>query len=126
MKLCEKHIPKKSVRNQFQPPWFDSDCDKILREKEKWRAKAHSENGNEEDHEKFKSLRSKFKKVMNEKMRLNVVDESDPTLISKKYWKHVLSKSKSSRIPETIWYKNKFRTKAKDQANLFNDFLQGG
>ena len=123
LKLCEKHIPQKSVRNQFQPPWFDSDCDKILREKEKWRAKAHSENGTEEDHEKFKSLRSKFKKVMNEKMRLNVVDESDPTLISKKYWKHVISKSKSSRIPETIWYKNKFRTKAKDQANLFNNFF---
>ena len=37
----------------------------------------------EEDHEMFRKLRRKFKKVMNEKMRLNVVDESDTSLISK-------------------------------------------
>ena len=38
-KLCERHISKKTLKNQFQPPWYDSDCDKILREKEKWRKK---------------------------------------------------------------------------------------
>ena len=122
-KLCDKYVPKKSVRYQFQPPWFDTDCDKILSEKEKWRAKANSENGTEEDHEMFRKLRSKYKKVMNEKMRMNVIDDSDPFLISKKFWKYVKSKSKSSRIPETIRYKNRFRTKPCDQANLFNDFF---
>ena len=121
--LCDKFIPKKSIRYQFQPPWFDTECDKVLSEKEKWRAKAHSESGTEEDHEKFRKLRSKFKKVMNEKMRLNVIDDSDTTLISKKFWKHIKSKSKSSRIPETIWYKNCYRTKLVDQANLFNDYF---
>ena len=121
--LCDKYIPKKSVRYQFQPPWFDTDCDKILSEKEKWRLKANSDTGTEEDWEKFRKFRSKFKKVMNEKMRLNVVDESDPTLISKKFWKYVKSKSKSSRIPETIRFKDRYRTKPLDQANLFNEFF---
>ena len=121
--LCDQHIPKKSVHYQFQPPWFDTDCDRMLREKEKWRAKAHSESGTEEDHEKFRKFRKKFKTLMNEKMRLNVVDESDPFLISKKFWKHVKSKSKSGRIPETIWYKNAYRTNLVDQANLFNKFF---
>ena len=123
LKLCDNHIPKKSVRYQFQPPWFDTDCDKILGEKEKWRAKAQSDSGTEEDHEMFRKYRSKFKKIMNEKMRLNVVDESDPSLISKKFWKFVKSKSKSSRIPETIRFKNRYRTKPLDQANLFNEFF---
>ena len=122
-KLCDKHIPKKTISNEFQAPWFDTDCEKILREKEKWRAKANSERGTEEDHQKFRKLRKDFKKIMNEKMRLNVEDESDTSLISKKFWKYVKSKTNSTRIPETVWYKNKFRSKPIDQANLFNEFF---
>ena len=122
-KLCDKHIPKKSVKDQFLPPWYDSDCDKVLREKEKWRKKASSENATEEDHKKFCKLRSDFKKIMNQKMRLNVEDESDSSLISKKYWKHVKSYSKSTRIPETVWYGDSFKNNVSDQANMFNKFF---
>ena len=32
-------LRKPSV-TEFQTPWFDSDCEKIIREKDKWRAKA--------------------------------------------------------------------------------------
>ena len=60
---------------------------------------------------------------MNEKMRLNVVDDTYPALISKKFWKYVKSKTKSTRIPETVWYKNRFRNKTIDQANLFNEYF---
>ena len=96
---------------------------KILREKEKWRVKANSERGTEEDHQKFRKLRKDFKKIMNEKMRLNVEDESDTSLISKKFWKCVKSKTNSTRIPKTVWYKNQVRSKPIDQANLFNEFF---
>ena len=82
LKLCNKYVPKKTVRYQFQPLWFDTDSDKLLTEKYKWRAKAHSDSGTEENHEMFRKLRRKFKKVINEKMRLNVdLDESDTSLI---------------------------------------------
>ena len=27
--LIEKIIPKKSTENQFQPPWFDTDCERV-------------------------------------------------------------------------------------------------
>ncbi|MCP4460430.1 MAG: hypothetical protein GY816_20770 [Cytophagales bacterium] len=37
---CERRIPKKTIRSQFQPPWYDTDCDRIRRKKEKWRLKA--------------------------------------------------------------------------------------
>ena len=56
---------------------------------------------------------------MNEKMWLDVEDESDTSLISKKFWKHVKSKTNSTRITETVWYKKQFRSKPIDQANLF-------
>ena len=122
-KLCDKYIPKKSVKDQFLPPWYDSDCDKVLREKEKWRKKAGSENATEEDHQKFRKLRSDFKKIMDQKMRFTVEDESDSSLISKKFWKHVKSYSKSTRIPETVWYGDCFKKNPADQANMFNKFF---
>ena len=122
-KLCDKHIPLKSIKDQFLPPWYDSECDKVLREKEKWRRKANSESGTEEDHEKFRKLRTDFKKIMDNKMRLSVDDDSDPALISKKFWKHVKSKSKSTRIPETVWYGDRVRNNANDQADLFNEYF---
>ena len=45
------------------------------------------------------------------------------SLISKKFWKYAKSKTNSTRIPETVWYKNQFRSKPIDQANLFNEFF---
>ena len=64
--FCDRYIPKKTVRSQFQPPWYDSECDKIRRMKEKWRKRAKLSN-TESDHEKFRSLRKKFKQVMNDR-----------------------------------------------------------
>ena len=56
-------------------------------------------------------------------MRLNVEDSSDMSLISKKFWKHVKSKCKSSRIPETMKFGDQFRYKPLDQANMFNTYF---
>ena len=121
--LCEMYIPKAVIKSQFEPPWYDTDCDRLCREKEKWRKKAHSESGTEADHEKFRSLRRDLKKLMDLKKRINVIDEDDTFLISKKFWKHVQSKTKSTRIPETVWYNKCHRTKPLDQAILFNKFF---
>ena len=56
-------------------------------------------------------------------MRLNVEDSSDMSLISKKFWKYVKSKCKSSRIPETMKFGDQFRYKPLDQANMFNTYF---
>ena len=60
---------------------------------------------------------------MDLKMRINVIDDYDTSLITKKFWKYVQSKTKSTRIPETVWYNKCHRTKPLDQANLFNKFF---
>ena len=62
-RLCDKHIPEKAISDEFQAPWFDTDCEKILREKEKWRAKANSKRGTEEDHQKFRKLKKISRKL---------------------------------------------------------------
>ena len=118
--ICDRYIPKRTVKCQFEPPWYDTECDKIRRKKEKWRKRAKSSN-NESDRKKFQSFRKQFKQVMNEKMRLNVEDDSDPALISKSFWSHVKSKTKSTRIPETVHYGTRFRSNISDQSELFNE-----
>ena len=120
--FCDKHIPKRNVKSEFQPPWYDSNCDRILRKKEKWRKK-YKLSSNISDLNKFRQCRRDFKRVMNEKMRLSVEDSDDTALISKKFSRHVKSQNKSTRIPETIKYGDKFRTKPVDQANLFNEYF---
>ena len=47
----------------------------------------------------FKQL---FKNICSKKMRDNLYNEDDPGLITKKFWSHVKSNSKSSRLPETM------------------------
>ena len=124
--LCDRYIPKKTIKSQFQPPWYDSDVDKIRKNKEKWRKRARdtSDPSQREIYlEKFRSCRKQFKQTMNEKMRLNVEDDSDPGLISKKFWSHVKSRSKSTRIPETVRLGTRFRTSPADQSELFNSYF---
>ena len=36
------------------------------------------------------------------KMRENLYNEDDPDLITKKFWSHIKSNSKSCRLPETM------------------------
>ena len=120
--LCDKHIPKINVKSQFQPPWYDTDCDKIRRDKEKWRKK-FKETGNKSDLKKFRECRKTFKRSLNEKMRHNVLDSSDQALISKKFWLHVKSQSKSTRIPETMKFGDRLKNKAVDKANLFSKYF---
>ena len=31
--ICDKHIPKKKLKTQFQPPWFDQDCVNLYKKK---------------------------------------------------------------------------------------------
>ena len=38
---------------------------------------------------RFSECRKELKNIMNRKMTLNVSDESDPALISKKFWSHL-------------------------------------
>ena len=58
-------------------------------------------------------------------MRSNIIDDNDddPSLVSKKFWSYVKSKSNTSRIPEVVSYKSHFRNNVKDQTDLFNKFF---
>ncbi len=117
------HIPTITITDKDQPPWFDSETYQLCLKKERLRAK-FNETGLEEDYRKFSECRKDFKELSDQKLIANFDAEDDPALISKKFWSHVKSMSKSTRIPNTVNYRGRFRNNSKDQANLFNEFFE--
>ena len=120
--LCNIHIPKITIRSEFQPPWYDSETHALCREKERWRAR-YKQTNNIEHYNKFSQVRKQFKKLVREKMNSTFEDDTDPSIISKKFWSHIKSKSNSHRIPETVSYGSRFRNNIKDQTELYNEYF---
>ena len=121
-KLVERNVPRLAISEKFTSPWFDSDCFEAYRSKER----AHKKFklcSNIHNEVKRDAARKNFKNTCSKKMRENLYNNDDPALITKKFWSHVKSSSKSQRIPECIHLNGRYRTNAKDKADLFNDFF---
>ena len=117
-----RRIPMITITDKDQPPWFDCETYQLCLKKEALRSK-YNETGLAEDYTRFSECRRDFKNLVNEKMIENFKDEDDPALISKKFWSHVKSTSKSCRIPNTVNYHGRFRNNPKDQAEMFNEYF---
>ena len=118
-----RRIPTITITDKDQPPWFDSETYLLCLKKERLHAK-WKESGSAEDYSKFSECRRKFKDLTDAKMISNLNDDDDPALISKKFWSHVKSTSKSSRIPGTVNLNGRFRNNPIDQAKLFNEYFE--
>ena len=66
--LMQRHIPVITVKSEFHPVWFDSECHKKCREKERLH-KRYKMSSNLSDGLKFAQARREFKKLINRKMR---------------------------------------------------------
>ena len=122
LNLCDRYIPKVTIKSEFQPPWFDSDLFSACRKKERHRQK-FKESQSFLDELKFVTSRKHFKKLSSCKIRDNLFNNDDPALITKKFWAHVKYQSNSCRIPNCVSYNNQLRLRPKDQAELFNNFF---
>ena len=118
----QRHIPIITVKSKFKLFWFDAECHRKCREKEKLHKKFKRSN-NLSDKLKFATSRKEFKKLIERKMRDNLCNEEDPNLISKKFWSHVKSSSKTQRIPEVLHHGSNISNETKVKANMFNKFF---
>ena len=121
--VIDKHIPKIKISNNSQPPWFDSEIFNLCRKKEWFRARSKG-SSSPEHYAKFSESRREFKKLAEQKMRENILtDDNASDLITKKFWSHVKSKTKSTRIPETVHLGDTYRSGTEEKAELFNVFF---
>ena len=121
--FMDKHIPTITIKNQARPPWFDAETLHMCKKKERLHRKFKC-SGSAEDYSRFSQCRREFKAMIKQKMECNLNDDdNDPALISKRFWGHVKSTSKSTRIPESVFYNERHRSTPDGQASLFNDFF---
>ena len=75
-------------------------------------------------YETYSNCRKEYRILIEQKMKANIIDDDeDPSLISKKFWGHLKRMSSSFRIPETVYYKTRFRNNSQDQTEIFNEFF---
>ena len=117
----DDHIPKFTIKTEYQPPWFDSDCYSKCKEKDKLH-KNFKQKKTIESELKFKAARREFKALVRSKMRENL-DFNDQNILTKKFWSHVKSCKNASRIPEVISYEGITSSDPVAKANIFNNYF---
>ena len=121
--ICNKHIPKIKISNEFKPPWYDSDVFVINRKKNRLHT-LYKKTGSDIHHAQFSACKRSLSELIIEKMNSNFDNLiNNINQIKKKFWSYVKSKSNSHRIPEIISYGNQMKSNKKDQCNLFNQFF---
>ena len=121
-KLVDKNIPKITLKGNFDSPWFDAECYDSYRCKERAHKK-FKKDVNLTNELRRDRTRQNFKNICSTKMRDNLYNSDDPALITKKFWSHVKSHSKSNRIPECIHLNSCYRNQPAEKAELFNNFF---
>ena len=119
--IINKFIPLVKIRTEFKSPWFDSECYLKCREKEKLHKKFKNSKSLSNE-VKFKVCRKEFKNLVKAKMRANLCDTNRNTL-TKKFWSHVKSASRNTRIPEIIYLRGKSSSDTKVKTGMFNGFF---
>ena len=121
-KICDRHIPNVTIKNNTNYPWYDAEVLKINRKKERLRSR-YKLSQNPEHYKKYSQARKQLKNTIKDKMRSKLFDNSNPRVLTKKFWSYVKSSSNSSRIPEHVYYEKVSAANSIKKANLFNDFF---
>ena len=120
--ICNTNIPKITISNEFQPPWFDSEVYNLCRKKERLH-KDWKDTNSDLKYMKFSRARAEYNKLVNTKMDENFQDNYNRNLINKKFWAYVKAKSNSHRIPEVLSYNDRIRSDPQGQCELFNEYF---
>ena len=123
--LMRKHIPMITAKFKKRPPWFDSEIYEMSKVKNRLR-KQYKRSQSDADCKAFKDYRKSMRQAISDKKRsFFVADPCDDhtSSIEKKFWSHVKSNTKCSRIPESVHFKGRFRSGSKDKCDMFNKFF---
>ena len=71
---------------------------------------------------KFKLYRKEVKNLVKTKMLANLCD-SNRNKLAKKFWSHIKSASKNTRVPETVYLEGKSSSDTKVKADMLNTFF---
>ena len=85
------HIPKITLKDAQNPPWFDSDLHKVCLKKETYKVRLIKKKNDLASFKKFCQARKELKNTVKAKMRANFENFEKPNSIIKKFWSYVKS-----------------------------------
>ena len=94
------NVSKFTIKSEYQPPWFDSECYLKCKEKDKLH-KTCKKKKTVASEIKFKAARRNVKSLIKSKMRANL-DIENRNILTEKFWSYLKSTTKSTRIPEVV------------------------
>jgi len=124
MDAIDKCIPKVTIKNSSQPPWFDSEVRHLINVKNTAWRKAKKKNS-KKSWSKFRKLRNKIKKVLTVKYDNYIASLGDLCKENpKRFWSFFNCKTKTKGIPDVISNGTNEYCETPDKANCFNKYFQ--
>ena len=117
----DDHIPKFTIKTEYQPPWLDSERYTKCKAKDKLH-KTFKQKKTLELELKFRTAHREFKALVRSKMRENL-NFKDRNIFTKKFWSHVKFCKNTSRIPEVISYEGITSSVPSVKADIFNNYF---
>lgn len=121
--LRDHHIPRKIIKSNSYPPWYNSSLIKALKEKSKYHSK-YKTYGNLSDYQSFSTLRKRvydLEKDCFEKYIQHI--ESSIVENPKAFWTFVKTKRNISTFPSVMSYKSVRADTGEDISNLFAEYF---
>ena len=113
-------IPKFVVKKKLNPPWITREVLKLVKKKRKLWGRLKSE-PSIQLRESFQQFRSETKKLIRSNYRKYLVKLSESLKDNpRRFWSFHSIKTKSRRLPESVFYEGVSTRKPSEQANLFN------
>jgi len=119
----EECVPRVKLKDHKAPQWIDSEVRNIQNKKRTAWRKAKRTNS-ENAWSKFRSLRNRAKKLLNDKYRSFMAGLSVTFATNaKKFWSLFRSKTKCKAIPSVVVYGIQSAEDSKQKASLFNTYF---
>ena len=122
------HVPLVNVKIGSQPPWYDDELRQLKRSMDNSRKASLKFPNDVSLKNVFTCMEAEYRKASREKethfLELSSIDESASTAaISKKFFKHVKSKTSSTRVPDIVHYEDNSEKSSQQKCKMFNDFF---
>lgn len=126
--LLRRHVPLVKAKLGSQPPWYDASLKQAKNELDKARKLSQKNPTNLQLKKDFKDKEASYRIEAHEKetrfLELSTVGEkASSSSVSKNFFKHIKSKTNSTRIPETVYLGKKFEKHSQRKCELFNEFF---
>jgi hypothetical protein len=123
LKIINKFIPQRVIKNKKSPPWIDGDVIHLANKKRSAHALA-KRTQKQSDWSKYKKINNNLRNLIQFKHK-NYINESfdEINIRPKRFWNLVSHKTKRNSVPHQVYLDNQTTSDSQEKANMFNQYF---